>query len=276
LFQGVQKKKKNNPRRHQLPRVKILVGAKHLPRLNHQRVMFRETLQALISVAIKLKRAFFCFVFILAASFVVVAGSHAKSNSSDCLSLVKPLDEKRKKVGLAGGIWGIFARESALDGHSKDAVKLDSKINKLVETLVYLCETKSGVPYNELASFVTRKIKELGADRFGQEQILLGKPKQDVADWLEYSKIAEANRKRVLELDKIKISIQGTSVYIDRYWKMFGDFINKDEILPILPATVALNRKIDDFMINDPYIAMALFEDSQIPYWDIDENYGGS
>jgi hypothetical protein len=276
LFQGVPKKKKNNLRRHHLPRVKILVGAKHLPRLNHQRIMFRVTLQALISVAIKLTRAFFCFAFILAASFIVVAGSHAKSNSSDCLSLVKPLDEKRKKVGLAGGVWGIFAREPALDGHSKDAVKLDSNINKLVETLVYLCETKSGVPYNELASFVTRKIKELGADRFGQEQILLGKPRQDVADWLKYSKIAEANRKRVLELDKIKISIQGARVYIDRYWKMFGDFINIDEILPILPATVALNLEIDDFMAHDPYMALALFEDSQIPYWDIDENYGGS
>jgi hypothetical protein len=238
--------------------------------------MFRENLQALMSVAINLTRAFLCFIFILAASFIVVAGSHAKSDSSDCLSLVKPLDEKRKKVGLFGGIWGIFAKDPALDGHSKDAVKLDSKINKLVETLVYLCETKSGVPYNELASFVTRKIKELGADRFGQEQILLGKPRKDVEDWLKYSKIAEANKTRILEMDKIKISIEGARVYIDRYWKMFSDFANKDEILPILPATEALNREIDGFMTNDPYMALALFEDSQIPFWDIDENYGGS
>ena len=29
-------------------------------------------------------------------------------------------------------------------------------------------------------------------------------------------------------------------------------------------------------MTTDPYVALALFEDSQIPYWDIDENYGGS
>lgn len=229
-----------------------------------------------MSVGIKLTRAFFFFAFFLVASFIVIATSHAKSNSSDCLGLIKPLDEKRKKAGLAGGIWGIFAREPALDSHSKDAVKLDSKINKLVETLVYLCETKSGVPYNELAIFVTRKIKELGADRFRQEQILLGKPKQDVADWLEYSKIAEANKKRILELDKIKISIQGARVYIDRYWKMFNDFINKDEVLPVRPATVALNQEIDDFMTKDPYMALALFEDSQIPFWDVDENYGGS
>jgi hypothetical protein len=227
-------------------------------------------------VRIKLARAILSFSVILTLCLLVVASGHARSNASGCLSLVKPLDEKRKEVGLAGGIWGIFARESALDRHSKDAVKLDSKINKLVETLVYLCETKSGVPFNELASFVTRKIRELGADRFSQEQILLGKPRQDVADWLEYSKIAEANRNRVLELDQIKISIQSASVYIDHYWKVFHDFKNKDAILPILPATVALNQEIDDFMTNDPYMALALFEDSQIPYWDIDENYGGS
>jgi len=276
LFQGVPKKKKNNPPRHRLPRVKTLAGAKRLPSLNHLKNMFLEILRAPISVGIELARAFLCLIFILVTCFIVVEGSHAKDNSSSCLSLVKPLDEKRKEVGFAGGVWGIFARESALDGHSKDAVKLDSKINKLVETLVYLCETKSGVPFNELASFVTRKIKELGTDRFSQEQILLGRPRQDVANWLKYSKIAEANLKRVLELDQIKISIHGAGVYIDRYWKMFRDFINKDEILPILPVTVALNQEIDDFLTKDPYMALALFEDSQIPYYDIDENYGGS
>lgn len=221
-------------------------------------------------------RAFPGFAFVLALCFLVVVDGNAKSISSDCLNLVTPLDEKKIEVGLAGGMWGLFAREQALDGHSKDAVKLDSNINKLIETLAYLCETKTGVPFNELASFVTRKINELGADQFSQEQILLGKPRKDVEDWLTYYEVAQANQKRVLELDKIKISIQGAGVLIDRYWKMFNNFRNKDEILPILPATVALNQKIDDLMTTDPYIALALFEDSQIPYWDIDENYGGS
>lgn len=206
---------------------------------------------------------------------MVVEGK-TKNISSDCLDLVKPLDAKRIEVGLAGGLWGIFARTPVLDNHSKDAVKLDSNINKLIETLVYLCKTKSGVPFNELASFVTRKIEELGADQFKQEQILLGKPRKDVEDWLIYSKVAQANRKRVLELDKIKFSIQEAGIFIDRYWKMFDHYKHKDKILPILPATVALNQEIGDFMATDPYLALALFEDSQIPYWDIDENYGGS
>jgi len=238
--------------------------------------MSPEALQVPISVETKWARVFLVFAFIFALCFLVVVDGNAKSNSSDCLSLVKPLDEKKNEVGLAGGMWGLFARESALDSHSKDAVKLDSNINKLIETLVYLCETKAGVPFNELADFVTRKIIELGADRFSQEQILLGKPRKDVEDWLKYYEVAQANQKRKLQLDKIKTSIQGAGVLIDRYWKMFVDFKSKDEILPILPATEALNQKIDDFMTTDPYISLALLEDSQIPYWDIDENYGGS
>ena len=234
------------------------------------------TLQVLISVETEWVRGFLGFVIMLALCFSGAVDGNAKSISSDCLSLVKPFDEKKKEAGLSGGMWGIFAREPALDAHSKDAVKLDSNINKLIETLVYLCETETGVPFNELASFITRKVKELGAERFSQEQIFLGKPRKDVEDWLKYYEVAQANQKRKLQPDKIKISIQGAGVLIDRYWKLFNDFKNKDEILPILPATVDLNQKIEDFMTTDPYVALALFEDSQIPYWDIDENYGGS
>jgi len=206
----------------------------------------------------------------------MIAESGAESNPSGCLNLVKPLDQKRKEVEFSGGIWGIFAKSSALDGHSKDAVKLDSNISKLIETLVYLCKTRSGVPFNELASFVTRKISEMGEEPFKRKQIHLGKPEKYVEDWLVYSKIAQANNKRILDPEKIKTSIQGAGVFINRYWKLFNDFRNKDNINPILPTTVALNKEIGEFMISDPYTALALFEDSQIPFWDIDENYGGS
>jgi len=144
----------------------------------------------------------------------MVVESSAESNPSGCLNLVKPLDQKRKEVEFAGGIWGIFARSSALDSHSRDAVKLDSNINKLIETLVYLCNTKSGVPLNELASLVTRKISEMGEEPVERAQIHLGKPEKEVEDWLDYSKIAQANKKRILDPDKIKTSIQGAGVFI--------------------------------------------------------------
>ncbi len=221
-------------------------------------------------------RAGLGFIVILATCFLMVTDSNAENNSPRCLSLITPLDQKRIEVESADGIWGIYARSSTLDGHSKEAVKIDSNISKLIGTLVYLCETKSGVPFNELASFVTRKIEELGADQFKRQQIFLGKPKKDVEDWLKYSKIAQANKKRVLEFNKIKVSIQSAGIFIDRYWNLFNDFRSVDKVDSILPATIALNREIGEFMATDPYLALALYEDSQIPYWDVDENYGGS
>jgi hypothetical protein len=255
---------------------------KQHPFRNHLRlrtpIMFQEKphLQVPILVVTKWMRASLGFVVALISCLLITVNSNAESNSKNCLTPVKLLDQKRKDVDSAGGIWGIFARSSALDRHSKDAVKLDSNISKLVETLVYLCETQSGVPYNELASFIARKIKELGEEHFKREQIFLGKPKKDVEDWLEYSKIAVANKKRVLEADKINTSINGARLFINRYWKLYNDFKGQDKIDSILPVTIALNQEISEFMINDPYTSLALFEDSQIPFWDIDENYGGS
>jgi len=227
-------------------------------------------------VGTEVKRASLRLLITLAACLLVVVKSSAEPNSSKCLNLVKPLEQKSKEVGFAGGIWGIFAKSSALDDHSKDAVKLDSNINKLIETLRYLCETRSGVPFNELASFITRKIEEEGKEPFRREQVLLGKPEKDVEDWLVYYKVAQANKKRILDLDKIENSIQGAGVFINRYWELFSNFRSKNQIDSILPATIALNKEIDEFMTTDPYTVLALFEDSQIPYWDVDENYGGS
>jgi len=229
-----------------------------------------------ISVETEVKRASLRLFIALVTCLLMVIASNAETNSSNCLDLVKPLDKKSKEVGFAGGIWGIFAKSSTLDGHSRDAVKLDSNINKLIETLRYLCDTKSGVPFNELASFVTQKIEELGEEPFKRKQVLLGKPEKDVEDWLVYSRIAQANKKRTLNLKKVKTSIQSAGVFINEYWKLFNDFRNKDAVDSILPATITLNREISDLMATDPYLALALFEDSQIPYWDVDENYGGS
>lgn len=250
------------------------------PFRNHPQTptMFLENprLQVQILVGTKKVRASTFFVIGLATFFIMFFIGNANGEPANCLSPVKSLDQKRKEVDAAGGIWGVFARSSALDNHSKDAVKLDSNISQLIETLVYLCETKSGVPFNELALFVTRKIHELGEEPFKREQIFLGKPKKYVEEWLKYSKIAEANNKRALDTDKIKTSIQGASIFINKYWNLFHDFNNRDEVHAILPATVALNQEIIDFMRSDPYTAQALFENSQIPFWDIDENYGGS
>lgn len=207
---------------------------------------------------------------------IPVADSFAQTDSADCLDLIVSLDNDRDEVQTEGGIWGIFSKTPSLGRHSSKAIEVDSKINKLIETLTYLCETRSGVPLNELASYVSRKLGELGEKEFKSLNVTLGKPEKEVENWLVYTKIALGNEKRILELSQIKNSIRTASYVISRYRMLFTEFKNQNRIQTVLSRTASLGREIDDFFASDPYIALAIFEESQVPFWDIDENYGGS
>lgn len=205
-----------------------------------------------------------------------VADSNAQDDSASCLNLIKPLKKDRDDVQIEGGIWGIFSKIPSMGRHSSRAIEVDSKINKLIATLTYLCETRSGVPLNELASYVSRKLSDLGEDKFKSLHTVLGNPKKQIEDWLEYTKVALKNSNRVLELSKIKTSILGSSVLIVKYRSLFTEFKNQNQFEPMFSRTISLGQEIDDFFINDSYLTQANFEESQIPYWDVDENHGGS
>ena len=79
-----------------------------------------------------------------------------------------------------------------------------------------------------------------------------------------------------MELEKIKKSIQDAGILIGEYQNLFLEFSDSDKVERVLPRTLTLSQKIDAFLSGDPYVALAILEDSQIPFWDIDENYGGS
>lgn len=213
------------------------------------------------------------FIFLLGGP---VADCSAQADSADCLDLIIPLNKDRDEIQTEGGVWGIFSRTPSLGRHSSRAIAVDSKINKLIETLTYLCETRSGVPLNELASYVSRKLAELGENEFKSLHLTLGKPEKEIEDWLVYTKIALGNRKRILELSKIKKTIQSTSDLIEKYRALHTEFKDQNRLEPVLSRTVSLGQEIDDFFVSDSYIALAIFEESQVPFWDIDENYGGS
>lgn len=220
-------------------------------------------------------RLFILTLFVSTLGFPVGPG-YAGTGSTDCLSSIGPLEKDRDEVQAEGGIWGIFSKTPSLGRHSSKAIAVDSKINKLIETLTYLCETQSGVPLNELAAYVSRKLAELGENEFKSLHLTLGKPEKEIEDWLIYTKIALGNRKRVLELHKIKKSIQDSNNLIEKYRALYTEFKDQNRLEPVLSRTTALEQEIDDFFVSDPYIALAIFEESQVPFWDIDENYGGS
>ena len=93
---------------------------------------------------------------------------------------------------------------------------------------------------------------------------------------MKYTEIALVNKKRVLKFKTIKKSIQGSAVLIENYRTLFTENQNNNKKEPVLSKTISLGQQIDDFFEKDPYMALAIFEDSQVPYWDVDENYGGS
>jgi hypothetical protein len=198
------------------------------------------------------------------------------AQTDGCRDLVNPIEKDRDAVQAEGGVWTIFSKIPTLGRHSARAVAVDSKINKLIVTLVYLCETNSGVPLNELASYVSRKVTELGESEFRSLHITLGKPEQEIENWLAYTKIALVKQKRTLELKKIRKSIQDAKRLVGKYRALFTEFQNQKNMEPVLSRTVSLEKEIDNVFISDPYVALAIFEESQVPFWDIDENYGGS
>lgn len=216
-------------------------------------------------------------VFLVLMLLVPTFGSvDSYAQTDGCLDLVSPIEKDRDAVQYEGGIWGLFSKTPSLGHHSAKAIAVDSKINKLIVTLVYLCETSSGVPLNELASYVSRKVSELGESEFKSLHITLGKPEQEIENWLVYTKIALVNQKRILDLNKIKASIRNVSGLIEKYRALFSEFKNQNHSQTLLLQTNSLGREIDDYFVSDPYIALAVFEESQVPFWDIDENYGGS
>jgi hypothetical protein len=221
-------------------------------------------------------RVFLILILFVFTLVLPVADSYAQAGSADCLDFINPLGKDRDEVQIEGGVWMIFSKVPSLTRHSSKAIAVDSNINKLIETLTYLCETRSGVSLNELATYVSKKLGELGEKKFKSLHITLGKPEQEIEDWLVYTKIARINEKRVLELSRIKNSIRSASHVVSRYRMLFAEFRYQNRSRSLLSRTVSLGREINDLLISDPYIALALFEESQVPFWDIDENYGGS
>ena len=64
-----------------------------------------------------------------------------------CSTRFKQLQKENETVILNGGIWGYFEKDSKLRKRSVDALQLDSRINKVIFVLGYLCETQNGIPF---------------------------------------------------------------------------------------------------------------------------------
>ena len=213
----------------------------------------------------------------LSVFFTLVPSTWAgPAEISTCLKQLVPLKELREQVAELDGIWSLYQKTPELQDSSALSINLDKSINSIIFHLEFLCETIDGIPFDELADYVSVGLAEKGEEKFKQELIILGKNEGQIKVWFEFAKFAVANRYRVLDPEKISQSIQSSHPLIKSYLKLAKRIDRKEDTGSVIPATQKLTNQIENFFKTDPYMSQALHENSQIPYADWDENYGGS
>ena len=213
------------------------------------------------------------FFFLFAISNITFAN---QGPISKCHSQINPLHQERDKVSKLDGIWGLFEKNSVLQGNSVLAINIDRKINSIIFHLQYLCDTLNGIPMNEVARYVRDGIEKKGENRFRKELIDLGKPETEIDIWFAFTRFSQKNKERSLDLKSITDSIKGAVPFIDSYVSI-AEKINNQEIDDSITKSVEkLSTEIDNFFLADKYMNQALTENRNIPYVDINESSGGS
>ena len=220
---------------------------------------------------LRTKNILIFFQSLLLASFVSTAFA-----SSPCNELVAPLIKANDSIALNGGLWGYFEKDPFLRKYSTQAIQLDSRINKVFFLINYLCETKNGIPFNDLASYMSRSIAEKGEPAFKAELTIFGKTSKQIKGWFDFFKFAQSHRFRTLNSSIIRTTINRAIPLINNYTSLEKKINQSIQSKVILKNTAALRDKIDRFLSSDPYITQALDEISHVPYWDTNESTGGS
>ena len=217
------------------------------------------------------KNIFIFLQSLFLASFVSTAFA-----SPSCHELFTPLIKTSDSIALNGGLWGYFEKDPFLRKYSTQAVQLDSRINKVFFLLNYLCETKNGIPFNDLATYISRSIADKGESAFKAELIIIGKTSKQIKNWFDFFKYAQSHRFRPLNSSTIRATINRAIPLIKKYTTLEKNINQSKQSKVVLKNAEELRIKIDGFLSTDPYITQALDEISHVPYWDINESTGGS
>ena len=220
---------------------------------------------------LRTKKIFIFLQSLLFSSFVSIAFA-----SPSCHELVTPLIKTNDSIALNGGLWGYFEKDPFLRKYSTQAVQLDSRINKIFFLLNHLCETKNGIPFNDLATYISRSIADKGKLAFKAELIIFGKTSKQIKSWFDFFKYAQSHRFRTLNSSTVRATINRAIPLINNYTSLEKNINHSKESKVILKNAEELRIKIDRFLSSDPYITQALDEISHVPYWDINESTGGS
>ena len=213
------------------------------------------------------------FCLSLHTTFIDTAWSQAQTQK--CYAKLSSLEKTKSAIIGEGGMWGLFERYKLFREDSSKAIQLDSKVQQLVWLLDYLCETIEGVPFNELASYLTENLKEKSKPQFRKELIIFGKTEAEIDIWFTFLDTSLKNKKRKLNADSMYNSIQIAAPLIQQYKRLTED-IEQSQNIKQIESVDELYLEIEQLESSDSYLAQALLETSQVPYWDINESVGGS
>jgi hypothetical protein len=214
------------------------------------------------------------FTLIALLSFSTTAGA-TKGDTQACMEQVNKLIIKKDIVADKGGIWTSISMTPTLKRHASKGIQLDSKINLVLSTLQYLCETIDGVPLNDLAIYLKENLAIKSKKEFRAELIILGKNHPVIDIWWKFHEISLINKSRQLDFHKIKKTIVKADPIFDKFIALKSNFKNTQDQINIM-GIESIIKNIDDFLSSDEMMAQAVMEDAQVPYWDIDESAGGS
>lgn len=221
-----------------------------------------------------MKSTYLLMAFIFCTLLPPIWASPAEK--STCLKQVALLKVPRDQVAEFDGIWGLFQKNAELQGFSALSINLDKMINSMIFHLEYLCDTIDGIPFDELSDYVSTNLTEKGAQKFKEELIVLGRNEGQIEVWFEFTKFAVANRYRVLQPEKIALTSQSAQPFIKRYLQLAKRIDRKENLGSVIEEAQTQTNQIQTFFETDPYMSQAIHENSQIPFVDWDENYGGS
>ncbi len=199
-----------------------------------------------------------------------------KGDIKQCKNMLSPIKVGQTEVTHLGGVWSRFEQSKSLRPESTTALKLDTRINNLVFTLSYLCETLNGVPLNDLAFYVNSLLKKMTLNETRSHLIGLGKAAEKVEIWLEFTQKALKIEKRKLDFISVKSTIGSAEKLVQTYINLFNQIPSVASAKTVQKATLKLTTQIEDLVASDPNLTLASGELAMVPYWDFDENHGGS
>ena len=221
-----------------------------------------------------MKSTIFLTLFIFCTSVTPLLAS--PSEIPLCHKQLALLKNPREEVASYDGVWGLFQKNKELQGSSVEGISLDKLINSMIFNLEFLCDTIDGIPFDELSDYVTVNLTEKGEKKFRQELIILGKNEEQIDVWFKFAKFAVAKRYRALDAKKVHATIQSAEHFVKSYLELAKRINSKIKLDLVIQETQNLTKNIQKFLESDLYLSQAIHENSQIPYADWDENYGGS